>query len=175
MGDDMKLNNKGFMLAEIVIVSAIIITTIVGLYSGFANTYKAYELRSSYYDAKTVYALKNLEDFLVDEMLLNSLVTTTNFKYIELTKDKVTDNYHKAFIDNFYTTYNINKVYLLKYSEANINEFAATLDDEFKKYLEFYLEKTGEEEDNNKIDETKYSYLLVTSTNNETYATLRIR
>ena len=55
-------NNKGFMLAEVVIVSAVLITTLVSLYAGFAKVYKAYEERSSFFDTDSIYALKSIED-----------------------------------------------------------------------------------------------------------------
>ena len=97
----MKLNNKGFMLAEIIIVSAIIITTVVGLYKGFSNTYTAYETRNSYYDAKTTYALKNFEDFLIDEMILNNI----NQEYITFSKNYGSTEYQKKFMEEYFTTY----------------------------------------------------------------------
>lgn len=171
------MNNKGFMLAEVVIVSAILVTTIVGLYSGFSTTYKAYEVRGNYYDAKSIYALKNLEDFLVDELFLNQIATTSSFTYKEINDSAFEDNYYKVFINNFNSTYNMKKIYLLSYTESNINNFSnnSIVDDDFEDYLDFYLEKVKEETNNNTFDASKYSYLLVCITNDNTYASLRIR
>ena len=67
-------NNKGFMLAEVVIVSAILITTLTSLYAGFARVYKAYEERSSFFDIDSIYALKNIEDTLIDNMEFNNII-----------------------------------------------------------------------------------------------------
>lgn len=161
-------NNKGFMLAEVVIVSAVLITTIVGLYSGFANTYKAYEIRSSYYDAKTVYALKNLEDFLIDEMLLNNIITQK-----PLDENAFPNDYYKAFISEFITTYNMDSIYILEYSENSINSFKSDKDEEFKNYIDFYIEKEKEEDDS--INEGDYSYLLMAVTKDGRYSSLRIK
>lgn len=161
-------NNKGFMLAEVVIVSAVLITTIVGLYSGFANTYKAYEIRSSYYDAKTVYALKNLEDFLIDEMLLNNIITQK-----PLDENAFPNDYYKAFISEFITTYNMDSIYILEYSENSINSFKSDKDEEFKNYIDFYIEKEKEEDDS--INEGGYSYLLMAVTKDGRYSSLRIK
>lgn len=164
-------NNKGFMLAEVVIVSAVLITTIVGLYSGFANTYKAYEIRSSYYDAKTVYALKNLEDFLIDEMLLNNINTIPTLP--KLDAEDFSNDYHKAFITEFITTYNMDSIYILEYSENSINSFKTDKDEEFKNYIDFYIDK--EKEDDDSINEEDYDYLLVAVTKDGRYSSLRIK
>ena len=169
------MNNKGFMLAEVVIVSTILLTTIVGLYSGFANTYKAYELRNSYYDAKTIYGLKNLEDFLIDEMLLTNLVSNNNFSYVEINADTFSDDYYKAFLEKFSTTYNIKNIYLVKYDETIITNFSNNSNEELKDYLDFYIERTKEENSSYIFDDSLYSYLLVSVTNDDTYSSLRIR
>lgn len=164
-------NNKGFMLAEVVIVSAVLITTIVGLYSGFANTYKAYEIRSSYYDAKTVYALKNLEDFLIDEMLLNNIITPK-----PLDENAFSNDYYKAFITEFINTYNMDSIYILEYKKTKIEEFQGTLDKEFQNYIDFYIDKEKKETDTNSINgEGDYSYILIGLTNDGRYSSLRIK
>ena len=43
-------NNKGFMLAEAIITSTIVLTTLVGLYANFMKLYNVYKIRDTYYD-----------------------------------------------------------------------------------------------------------------------------
>ena len=164
----MKLNNKGFMLAEIIIVSAIIITTVVGLYKGFSNTYTAYETRNSYYDTKTTYALKIFEDFLIDEMILNNI----NQEYITFSKNYSSTEYQKKFMEEYFTTYSIAELYLVKYTENNLKPEGTlknVLDDDFKNYIKFYL---------NQLDDSKYDsydYIILAKTNEDKYSALRIK
>lgn len=170
-----KINNKGFMLAEVVIVSAVMVTTLVGLYTGFSNTYKAYEVKSSYYDANTMYALKTLESFLIDELVFNKLVSITNFSNIEISNTNLDEEYHKIFLNNFKNTYNVANVYLLKYDKTIINNFANLKDDEFQKYLEFYIESVEENDEYTFTSNKVYNYVLIAVTNDNTYTALRIK
>lgn len=167
-----RLNNNGFMLIEVIIVSTIMMVTMTALYYGFSNTYKAYQIRNSYYDSKTVYALKNFEDFLVDEMILNNI----SGEYIDIKKDTNNFNetgdvstYHKDFINNFFNTYAIEKLYLVKYSENNMdstkNGFAKNMlsDIDLSDYLDFYISNLDSPEYNN------YNYILIAKTGKVIY------
>ena len=51
----MKLNRKGFMMAEVVVVSVIICTVLVTLYTALARINNAYDTRNRYYDIDTLY------------------------------------------------------------------------------------------------------------------------
>lgn len=165
------INNKGFMLAEVIIVSAVIFTTLVGLYKGFSNTYKAYETKNSYYDSKTIYALKNMENFLIDEMILNKNITNNTNKYIEITDNLDTNQYHKTFINKFITEYNIKSIYILQFDKSALTKLKANtkVDNDFDKYIDYIID-----ENIDNFDSSKYSYILIAKTNNEQYSSLRI-
>ena len=49
----MKLNRKGFMMAEVVVVSVIICTVLVTLYTSLVRINNAYDTRNRYYDINT--------------------------------------------------------------------------------------------------------------------------
>ena len=51
----MKLNRKGFMMAEVVVVSVIICTVLVTLYTALARINNAYDTRNRYYDIDTLF------------------------------------------------------------------------------------------------------------------------
>ena len=169
------MNNKGFMLAEVVIVSTLLLTTMVGLYSGFSNTYKAYEIRNTYYDAKNVYDRKNLENFFFFFFLLNQLVSNNSFSYTKINNDTFNDNYYRAFLDKFVTTYKIKDIYLAKYDETVINNLANSYDEEFEEYLLFYIDTVKESSSNYLFNSSDYSYVLFAVSQDNTYASLRIR
>ena len=175
----MKLDKKGFMLAEIIIVSAIIVTTVVGLYAGFSNTYKAYETRSSYVDTKTIYSLKEFENFLIDEMILNNI--TNNYIKIEKENNSFSiknKDYHNAFLTNFFETYYIEELYLVKYNDNNLDinkagnsDFIKNIDNDFQDYIKFYLSQL----DNPDYDLYDYIILAKTKNDKEKYSALRIK
>ena len=51
----MSLNNRGFMMAELMITSVVIMISIVSLYTGFNKIYTNYKVRNSYDDSKLLY------------------------------------------------------------------------------------------------------------------------
>lgn len=56
------MNNKGFMMAEVVVVSAIIMVTLVGIYISYNKILSVYNQRVDYYDTKTLYKLAEIRD-----------------------------------------------------------------------------------------------------------------
>lgn len=64
------MNNKGFMMAEVVVVSAIIIVTLTALYVSYNKIISLYNQRVDYYDVRTLYEL--------DEYRRTALLTTPN-------------------------------------------------------------------------------------------------
>ena len=58
-------NNKGFMLAEVVVTSTIVLTSLISLYITFNKLYNNYEIRSNYYDVDGIYAIKNMINNLI--------------------------------------------------------------------------------------------------------------
>lgn len=163
------LNNKGFMLAEVVIVSAVIITALVGLYTGFSNTYKAAQTKSKYYDVNGVYKLKIVEKYLLKEMVLNNDIAFLNGLYDD---DNESDdlrfdvNLNNLFNeeDNYFES-----VVLVKYNNLNLVSFGNSLTDtdkEFKEFVDYYVRQIDNYDN--------YSYVLFGKSNKGDFSTLRI-
>lgn len=57
-----KLSNKGFMMAEVIVVSAVIMTTLVALYTSYNKIFSIYNQRVRYYDVTTLYELAFIRD-----------------------------------------------------------------------------------------------------------------
>ena len=51
------MNNKGFMMAEVVIVASIVLVTMAGLYASYNKIFSLYNQRIDYYDVSTLYEL----------------------------------------------------------------------------------------------------------------------
>ena len=164
----MKLNNKGFMLAEVIISASVIIVTLVSLYAGFARVYKAYEIRSTYYDADSVYALKTISDYFIDEMVFNSYISSINNtnKYVEFKKNESPSNKIDAFINKMIENYNFN-FYLTRYNSDYL-ESIESISSDLKEYINF-LNSDGVID-----DDANYKYIFISETNDGRFSYLRI-
>lgn len=60
-----KMNDKGFMMAELVVVSSIVLVVLVAMYTSFNKIYSIYKSRIGYYDVTTLYRLGFYRDVLV--------------------------------------------------------------------------------------------------------------
>ena len=164
----MKLNNKGFMLAEVIIYASVIIVTLVSLYAGFARVYKAYEIRSTYYDADSVYALKTISDYFIDEMVFNSYISGINNtnRYVEFKEIGTPSNKIDAFINKMIENYNFKHFYLTRYNSDYL-ESIESISSDLKEYIDFL--------DSDKvIDNTNYKYIFISETNDGRFSYLRI-
>lgn len=56
------MNNKGFMMAEVIVVSAVILVTLVSLYTSYNKIFSLYNNRVNYYDINTLYELSLIRD-----------------------------------------------------------------------------------------------------------------
>ena len=132
------MNNKGFMMAEVVVVSSIIIVTLVGLYTSYNKILSLYNQRINYYDINTLYELANIRK----NTDLSDLSSKT---YI---------------VDETYQ-----KVYYLNHN--HISELAVS-NQTFKDYLEYLKDSAKFETENILVmencinaDNCKYAYLEV--------------
>ena len=71
-------DNRGFMMAELIIVSSIIIVTLVALYASFSKMYTTYSERNFYLDVDGKYALKSIYDDLVNNGKFLDLINSGN-------------------------------------------------------------------------------------------------
>lgn len=56
----MKLNKYGFMMAEVIVVSSIVLITLTSLYMSYNKIYSAYKTRINYYDVSIIYELDQI-------------------------------------------------------------------------------------------------------------------
>ena len=147
-------NNKGFMLAEVVVTSTIVLTTLISLYATFTKLYTKYETNSKYFDIDGIYAIKAVLNTKLESGDLNNIIKTTN-----------TNNYASLLttnVDSIKDTYNIENMYIVK--KSNLDTLKEhVLNNTFKDYLE-YMKKYYKTSDNN------YNYYIVAEyKNNDKY------
>ena len=76
------MNNKGFMMAELVVVSAIVLVALSGLYVSYNKIFSIYNKRINYYDIATLYELGNIRDNndLTGESSMANILNKSNKK-----------------------------------------------------------------------------------------------
>lgn len=85
------MNQKGFMLSELIVVSSIVLIVIVGLYSACNSIYSVYKTRSRYYDVVTLYRLGYYRDILKENNILEKAIDESHNGLFE-----VYNSYSKA-------------------------------------------------------------------------------
>ena len=78
------MNNKGFILTETLIVSAVVLTTLVLIYSQFARINSNYTDALYYNTVSNIYSLNQVSNYLGEINQLESLYNNLNM-YIDIT------------------------------------------------------------------------------------------
>lgn len=138
------MNNKGFMLAEVVIVSAIILTTLVVMYKGLNRVYSNYNRLSNYNNIDSTYASKTIFDYLVDSHLIEN--------YIKNNNDCINITNNDNMLTEIASQYNAKYVYLVK--KINQNSCQTMNNDYLNSYIEFLNKKIS--------DQDSYNIMIIT-------------
>ena len=161
----MRINRKGFMLAEVIIVSVIICVVLVSLFTGINRVTKAYDLRNRYYDVNALYMAEKANLYLIEDKSINTLISTK--EPIKLKTEEYSNlynviNFYKSnegsVVNIYFTPYDKDKLIKLK----NIEETNQTSKD-FIDYLSGHLEFPKELE-----EPSKYTYMLISEICNST-------
>lgn len=165
-------NNKGFMLAEAVITSTIVLTTLIGLYATFSRLYNLYNIRTTYFDIDGVYAIKGMIDNLIDTNKMNDVLYNLNNNFYNLIKQgqcinsiNVRDGYCNSLID----LYKIENMYIIKYNKSAVTSLKnQNINQTFKDYLDYisnyysFVDSNANDSTYNKINaDDGYKYLFV--------------
>lgn len=73
------------MLAEVIIVSSIVVTVLVTMYTGLNKLFVKYDELSRYYNVDAIYMAKNVEDYLIDSYQMGSLIgNSSSVGYVDI-------------------------------------------------------------------------------------------
>lgn len=120
----MKLNRKGFMMAEVVVVSAVIVTVLVTLFTGINKVSTAYEKRNKYYDITS-------SQFAIEA---NNILEEQGLKLI----NKQTGDYIGAIEIGYENDGLCNEDKIVKLSDSTNSALLSNFDDLFGKYQDTY-------------------------------------
>ena len=146
----MKLNNKGFMMAEVIVVSAIVLVTIAGMYTSYNKIFSIYKNRMGYYDVNTLYRLGFFRDIMIENEIIDEITTQAKNN-----SDKIIDN--TSSFSTYGETGIKEKIFLVynnrKSVDSNIFNNITNVNPTFKDYVD-YLKETVENFD-------KFSYMMI--------------
>ena len=148
------MNNKGFMMTEVVVVSVIVLSVLATMYVSYGKLFTGCKEKINYYNPDSIYKLANVRDAMIKDGTLNTLIK-------EYTSTIKIDSYCKGLCNELKST---NNIYISNYGDLKkINNTNQT----FKDYIAF-LENNIENKNNYYlIIETEvynnyyYSYLEV--------------
>lgn len=160
----MKLNKKGFMLAEVIVVSVILIGTMVGLFTGFNKMYSNYKERNTYDNVEALYGAKSIKDFLIDQQKLNELIkNTTSFSNITESTNLSLNEIETTLFNSIKGEYDINNIYFSVYNISSIDY--DNTNNNLTSYLTYLKKDTN-------MTKSSYGYRIVVETNDKNYATI---
>ena len=185
-----KFNRKGFMLAEVVVVSAIISIVLVTLFTGLNRVVFTYNKRNKYYDIDTAYIANEINELIIEDGSVNTLIkNSSNGKLSSLISNVSQDSNNKVKefetaalesfntkVTSYFSLYDKNEVEKLKdsiASQINPNIKDNSTLNTTKEYMEYILNKLNYQED--------YTYIIIveyqkTSDINDCYYyTLKVR
>lgn len=145
------MNNKGFMMAEVVVVSAIILVTLVGLYSSYSKIFSLYNQRVDYYDVTTLYELANIRNYSLDTLTVGSnnvdgdiifFVDKNDVKNKNINTDSLNQTF-KDYLDYLSTSVDFDSLKIGESEVTNILIMENCSDENNCKYA--YLEVLGDE------------------------------
>lgn len=124
----MKLNKKGFMMAEVIVVSSIVLITLTSLYMSYNKIYSTYKKRINYYDVSIIYDLDKIRrNVVIDAPTNNTKIdseSNTTVYAIPLTGNKITDtnlsqenttfNEYLEYLKNSITVNNCNYILVME-------------------------------------------------------------
>lgn len=143
----MKLNKKGFMMAEVIVVSSIVLITLTSLYISYNKIYSTYKKRINYYDVSIIYDLDKIRrntaiDASTNNTKIDSESNTTVYAIpLPITDNKITDLSQEN--TTFNTTFNEYLEYLKNSITVNNCNYILVMEkcDEAKKECKYgYLE-----------------------------------
>ena len=146
----MKFGRKGFMMAEVVVVSVVIAVVLITLFTGLNRVSSAYEKRDRYYDIDALYLAMMANDILIKSGDINTIIKTGNS--IKITNDDVN------LLLNTYNNDDVN-LYFSLYEKGKIDELKdlSTTEETTKETTKEFIDYLGTKFDFN----DDYNYVII--------------
>ena len=151
-------NNRGFMMAEVVVVSSIVLIVLGTLFISYNKLLSTYKTRVTYYDTVTLYRLRFYRDVLIENDILTKAQgdLKTGSSKVKLIYDVNNNNSGMLSLrDEERVGFEEDKVFLIYNNKTNINSQTlkdCAIHETFKDYLNFV---------STAVNLTKTNYVMV--------------
>ena len=156
-----KSNKKGFILAETIAVSVVIMTALVIIYTQFMTISKSYARTFTYNSVNNMYLVNNVKEYIKDDGFDKLIEELDNKLYIDITSCPTSYFINYIYCRSLVENSNIKQIIFTK---QNLEELENNLDDGLSEKMKQFIKSINYDEANN--------HRLIVEFNDETYATL---
>lgn len=158
-----KIDNKGFMLTETLIVATFLVTTLLFLYIQFNNVTKTYDTSFKYNTVNGLYAVNNIINYVKSDGIDTLKTSINNVDYIDITDCSDVYFTEQNYCNTLMDTLKIKTVLFTKENLSSLKSSRTTLDQTMIDFIKFinYEEVTG--------------YRIIIEFNDSTFASLKIK
>ena len=156
-----KSNKKGFILAETIAVSVVIMTSLVIVYTQFMTISKSYTRTFTYNSVNNLYLVNNVKEYIKDDGFDKLIEELDNKLYIDITSCPTSYFINYIYCRSLVENSNIKQIIFTK---QNLEELENNLDDGLSEKMKQFIKSINYDDVNN--------HRLIVEFNDETYATL---
>ena len=154
--------SKGFMLAEVVVTSTVVLTALVGLYTTYNKLYNQYKIRETYYDIDGMNMLKNIINHTLETRNINTYIKAAEEKgyYHIMGDNNIPYSGDRVFNE-------IINLYFIKYNKEDLTNFKGEgIRRTCKDYVD-YLIKHSKFDSTGKNKDFEYIFILEAGNKND--------
>ena len=159
-----KIDNKGFMLTELLVTATLVCTVLIFLYTQFYNVKKSYDNSFKYNTVNGLYSLANVREFLFDnDTAVIKQNLSLNSSYVDLKEDTTGIND----IDYWNLLITSSNIKTIIFTYENLDTLISNLEDldNTKEDLKKFIRRID-------YDDSAVGYRLIVEYNDNTFATL---
>lgn len=161
-----KNSKKGFILAETIAVSTVVVTSLVIIYTQFISISDNYNHSFQYNNVNNLYLLDNVRSFISNDNSLNSLISALeNNTYLDITGCSNEYFTEFAYCETLLYYANIKTILFTNEDITNLKNIIDTTN--YSETMKTFIKRIN--------NSTEKNYRLIVEFNDNTYATLKIK
>ena len=141
-----KSNKKGFILAETIAVSVVIMTALVIIYTQFMTISKSYARTFTYNSVNNLYLVNNIKEYIKDDGYDKLIEELNNKLYIDITSCPTSYFINYIYCRSLVENSNIKQIIFTK---QNLEELENSLDDGLSEKMKQFIKSINYDDVNN--------------------------
>lgn len=162
----MKKSNFGFVLAETITVSIIVIGALITIYTQFVTIINSYNISFKYNTVDGMYAVNNINKFIISDGIDGLKVQLTDHSYIDITNCSSDYFIEYLYCENLFANLDV-KTVLFSKENTNDLENAFNIDNPYSNNFKKFINTL-------KNNSTEQNYRITVEFNDGTFSSLKI-